>query len=69
MCLSDLMRDMILGLGGVVEHEIAPFDPLNGAYHGLGGTHGHSHGNDHFDQDDDPKHKHAHATGIPHDHG
>ena len=78
-----VMRDMIVGLGGVVENEIAPFDPLNGAYHGLGGAHGHSHGNDHFDHDDhdhghghehshdishDPAHAHAHAVGKPHDH-
>ena len=70
-----VMRDMITGLGGVVEAEIAPFDPLNGAYHGLGGAHGHSHGNDHFDQDDghhahshDAAHAHAHAAGKPHDH-
>lgn len=72
-----VMRDMITGLGGVVENEIAPFDPLNGAYHGLGGAHGHSHGNDHFDHeghnehherhDHETAHAHAHAAGKPHD--
>lgn len=69
-----VMRDMITGLGGVVEDEIAPFDPLNGAYHGLGGAHGHSHGNDHFDHDDHEHdhghdHKHSHHHGHSHDHG
>ena len=67
-----VMRDMITGLGGVVENEIAPFDPLNGAYHGLGGAHGHSHGHDHFDHDDhdhEHDHKHSHHHGHSHDHG
>ncbi|WP_417816110.1 urease accessory protein UreE [Thalassospira alkalitolerans] len=74
-----VLRDMVIGLGGAVDAEIAPFDPLNGAYHGLGGGHGHSHGNDHFaDQghgpdhdhghDHDHSHPHAHAAGEPHDH-
>jgi len=65
-----VMRDMITGLGGVVENEIAPFDPLNGAYHGLGGAHGHSHGHDHFDHDNhDHEHGHSHQHGHSHDHG
>ncbi len=73
-----VMRDMIIGLGGVVDAEIAPFNPLNGAYHGLGGAHGHSHGNDHFDHDDHShdrdddhghKHEHSHDHGPSHHHG
>jgi urease accessory protein len=78
-----VMRDMVQGLGGVVFAEVAPFDPLNGAYHGLGGGgHGHSHGNDHFEDPHDHghdhshahshghshSHAHAHAIGEPHDH-
>lgn len=79
-----VMRDMVEGLGGVVFAEVAPFDPLNGAYHGLGGGgHGHSHGNDHFEEPHDHdghnhdhahshghshSHAHAHAIGEPHDH-
>ncbi|MHC8491832.1 urease accessory protein UreE [Thalassospira sp. SM2505] len=66
-----VMRDMITGLGGVVDQEIAPFNPLNGAYHGLGGAHGHSHGNDHFDHEDhgrDHKHGHSHSHGHGHSH-
>lgn len=70
-----VMRDMIIGLGGVVVPEIAPFDPLNGAYHGLGSTqgqqghrHSHSHGPDHHDQNG-PGHVHAHIAGNSHDHG
>ncbi|AUG54298.1 urease accessory protein UreE [Thalassospira marina] len=45
-----VLREMIIGLGGVVDAEIAPFDPERGAYHGLGGNaheHGHHHGHDH----------------------
>lgn len=65
-----VMRDMITGLGGVVENEIAPFNPLNGAYHGLGGAHGHSHGNDHFDHEDyDHKQGHDHSHSHSHSHG
>ncbi|MCC9620887.1 urease accessory protein UreE [Thalassospira sp. MA62] len=70
-----VMRDMVTGLGGAVDAEIAPFDPLNGAYHGLGGAHGHSHGHDHFDHDDhghaqehEHDHEHSHAAGHSHDH-
>ncbi|WP_404422854.1 urease accessory protein UreE [Thalassospira australica] len=78
-----VMRDMVQGLGGVVFAEVAPFDPLNGAYHGLGGDgHGHSHGHDHFEEAHDHghdhshahshghshSHAHAHAIGEPHDH-
>ncbi|OSQ40682.1 urease accessory protein UreE [Thalassospira mesophila] len=45
-----VLRDMIVGLGGVVDAEIAPFDPERGAYHALGGNaheNGHHHGHDH----------------------
>ena len=69
-----VMRDMVQGLGGVVFAEVAPFDPLNGAYHGLGGGgHGHSHGNDHFDEphdhgDHNHDHSHAHSHGHSHSH-
>ncbi|WP_417842364.1 urease accessory protein UreE [Thalassospira sp.] len=45
-----VLRDMIIGLGGVVDSEIAPFDPERGAYHGLAGNaqeNGHHHGHDH----------------------
>ncbi len=65
-----VMRDMITGLGGMVENEIAPFNPLNGAYHGLGGSHGHRHGHDHFEHDDrGHDHKHGHSQGHTHHHG
>jgi urease accessory protein len=61
-----VMRDMVLGLGGVVDAEIAPFDPERGAYHNKGGHgHGHSHGHDHdhFDDIDGTAHNHHHAQG------
>ncbi|KZB65739.1 siroheme synthase [Thalassospira lucentensis] len=73
-----VMRDMVQGLGGVVFAEVAPFDPLNGAYHGLGGDggHGHSHGNDHFeephdhgDHNHDHRHDHGHDHSDAHSHG
>lgn len=65
-----VIKAMIEGLGGHVVAEIAPFDPLNGAYHGLGGGHGHSHshGHDHFETDDGGQ-NHAHSHDHDHTHG
>ncbi len=76
-----VLREMIIGLGGVVEAEIAPFDPERGAYHGLGGNaheHGHHHGHDHdfFADADDAgaaadiagAKQHAQGQGSAHSH-
>jgi len=38
-----VLEDMVIGLGGEVSREIAPFDPERGAYHGKGAGHGHEH--------------------------
>ncbi|RCK54285.1 siroheme synthase [Thalassospira profundimaris] len=72
-----VLREMIIGLGGVVDAEIAPFDPERGAYHGLGGNaheHGHHHGHDHdffahADGEDHAQgHSRAHASSHSHAH-
>ncbi|MDP2698917.1 urease accessory protein UreE [Thalassospira sp.] len=69
-----VLREMVIGLGGVVDAEIAPFDPERGAYHGKAAAaesrhgHGHGHGHDHFDDHDHDDHDHSHASGGGHDH-
>lgn len=57
-----VLDDMLRGLGIIVIHETATFEPENGAYApGTGRGHGHSH--DHDDShshDDEHSHEHAH---------
>lgn len=50
-----VLDDMVLGLGGSVEHESAPFEPESGAYHShsSGNSHTHSHARSH-------SHSHSH---------
>lgn len=53
-----VLDEMVIGLGGEVLHELAPFEPEAGAYQSQAGA-GHHHHHDH-----DADHTHAH----PHDH-
>ena len=54
--------DMLIGLGALVEHIEAPFDPEGGAY---GGTHeAHHH---HENRDHKHNHDHGHEHGHSHD--
>jgi urease accessory protein len=50
-----VLEDMLHGLGIHVEHELAPFEPENGAY--APGTGGHHH---HGESDEDSAHGHSH---------
>lgn len=52
-----VLENMVLGLGGDVEHINAAFEPEAGAYHG-----GHSHGHDH---DHGEGSHHHHGTDAP----
>ena len=40
--LDDVIKEMILKLGGIVDEVIEPFNPEGGAY-GIGRTHSHKH--------------------------
>lgn len=53
-----VLDDMVRGLGLIVEHEMAPFEPEGGAYGG-----GHQHGDHH-----EHNHKHDHQHGHDHAH-
>jgi len=55
-----VLEDMLHGLGIHVKHELAPFEPENGAY--APGTGGHHH---HGENDD---HGHSHDKNSDHDH-
>lgn len=51
-----VLDDMVRGLGLLVEHEMAPFEPEGGAYGG-----GHHHGDSHSHRHDhEHEHNHAH---------
>jgi urease accessory protein len=55
--LSDhVLDEMVESLGMCVQHEVAPFEPESGAYHGHSHSHSHSHNHD----DDDHSHSHSH---------
>ncbi|MFT6152681.1 MAG: urease accessory protein [Bermanella sp.] len=55
-----VLEDMLHGLGIHVEHELAPFEPENGAYApGTGGHHHHGESDDHS-HDEDSGHGHSH---------
>jgi len=60
-----VLDDMLRQLGLEVDHEMATFEPENGAYgeHGGGHHHGHSHGHSH-----DHDHSHSHEQGNDHSH-
>jgi urease accessory protein len=58
-----VLEDMLHGLGIHVEHELAPFEPENGAY--APGTGGHHH---HGEKDDGEKDSHSHGTDADHGH-
>jgi urease accessory protein len=57
-----VIEDMLRGLGAIVLHVRAPFDPEGGAYEGGGHQHAHDHSHDH------DHHHHGHAHAHHHDH-
>lgn len=60
-----VLDDMLHGLGVHVSHELAPFEPENGAYaNGYGHSHGHSHEHSH----DQTAHSHQHTHSHAHEH-
>lgn len=60
-----VLDEMVIGLGGQVSHELAPFEPEAGAYQSQAGA-GHHH---HHDHDHDHGHSHDHGHDHGHAHG
>jgi urease accessory protein len=58
-----VIEDMVEGLGGHVDHILAPFDPEAGAY---AGGHQHAHDDDEHDHDNGRGHDHSHEHGHHH---
>jgi len=58
-----VLENMVLGLGGQVQHINAAFEPEAGAYHG-GHHHHHGEDDDHHHSDDQPMPDHRHAPRI-----
>jgi len=70
-----VLEHMILGLGVIVHHELAPFEPEAGAYGGghrhaadNDDRHGHPHGHDHNHSHHDHGHNHTHPNRHGHHH-
>ncbi len=56
-----VIRDMLERLGATVSDVVERFQPVRGAYHSTGSTHGHSHSHEH-------SHSHGHSHGHGHHH-
>ena len=60
-----VLDEMVVGLGGLVAVEIAPFEPEAGAYQSQAGAGHHHHHDDHeHGHSHDHPHAHAHATSA-----
>ena len=60
-----VLDEMVVGLGGSVEVELAPFEPEAGAYQSQAGAGHHHHHDDHeHSHSHDHPHAHAHAAST-----
>jgi urease accessory protein len=68
---DSVIEEMIKGLGGLVTHIEAPFNPEGGAYVSGPAAHDHGHDHDHHGHDHhhhDHDHDHVHGPDCGHDH-